>query len=93
MEDLNVSCYVDDDPVNCTSWEKEPVDTKLKERQQMCADLDYLVAHDHEIRGYIIDEYVYLLSDKRFEEMQEFVNKELLADCYNSEMEKRHESE
>ena len=53
---------------------------KLKERQQMCADLDYLVAHDHEIRDYIIDEYVYLLSDKRFEEMQEFVNKELVSD-------------
>ena len=56
------------------------MDEKLKERQQMCADLDYLVAHDHEIRDYIIDEYVYLLSDKRFEEMQEFVNKELVSD-------------
>ena len=56
------------------------MDEKLKERQQMCADLDYLVAHDHEIREYIIDEYVYLLSDKRFEEMQEFVNKELVSD-------------
>ena len=56
------------------------MDEKLKERQQMCADLDYLVAHDHEIREYIIDEYVYLLSDKRFEEMQEFIKKELEAD-------------
>ena len=56
------------------------MDEKLKERQQMCADLDYLVAHDREIRDYIIDEYVYLLSDKRFEEMQEFVNKELVSD-------------
>ena len=80
MEDLNVSCYVDEDPVNCNTWEKEPMDTKLKERKQMCTDLDYLVAHDHEIRDYIIDEYVYLLSNKRFEEMQEFVNKELIAD-------------
>ena len=54
--------------------------TDLKERQQMCTDLDYLVAHDHEIREYIIDEYVSLLSDKRFEEMQEYVKKELEAD-------------
>jgi|TARA_R100000781_G_scaffold20590_1_gene15547 hypothetical protein len=54
--------------------------TDLKERQQMCKDLDYLVAHDHEIREYIIDEYVSLLSDKRFEEMQEFIKKELEVD-------------
>ena len=54
--------------------------TDLKERQQMCADLDYLVAPDHEVREYIIDEYVYLLNEKRFEEMQEFIKKELEAD-------------
>ena len=54
--------------------------TDLKERQQMCADLDYLVAHDHEVREYIIDGYVYLLNEKRFEEMQEFIKKELEAD-------------
>ena len=54
--------------------------TDLKERQQMCADLDYLVAHDHEVREYIIDEYVYLLNENRFEEMQEFIKKELEVD-------------
>ena len=54
--------------------------TDLKERQQMCKDLEYLVAHDHEIREYIIDEYVYLLDEKRFEEMQEFIKKELEVD-------------
>ena len=54
--------------------------TDLKERHQMCTDLDYLVAHDHEIREYIIDEYVYLLNENRFEEMQEFIKKELEAD-------------
>ena len=46
----------------------------------MCTDLDYLVAHDHEIREYIIDEYVYLLNENRFEEMQEFIKKELEVD-------------
>ena len=54
--------------------------TDLKERQQMCVDLEYLMTQDMSIREEIIDEYVYLLSDKRFEEMQEYVKKELEAD-------------
>ena len=52
----------------------------LKQRRQMCVDLEYLMTQDMSIREEIIDEYVYLLSDKRFEEMQEYVNKELEAD-------------
>ena len=52
----------------------------LKERQQLCADLDYLITEDKAIREEIIDEYVYLLNDKRFEEKQEYVRKELEAD-------------
>ena len=52
----------------------------IKQRRQLCKDLDYLVKEDQDIRDEIIDEYVYLLSDKRFAEMQEFVNKELEAD-------------
>ena len=54
--------------------------TDLKERRQMCVDLEYLMTQDMSIREEIIDEYVYLLSDKRFEEMQEYVKKELEAD-------------
>ena len=54
--------------------------TDLKERQQMCVDLEYLISEDKDIREEIIDEYVYLLNDKRFEEMQEYVKKELEAD-------------
>ena len=54
--------------------------TDLKERQQMCVDLEYLISEDKDIREEIIDEYVYLLSDKRFEEMQEYIKKELEAD-------------
>ena len=49
------------------------MDTNLKQRQQMCVDLEYLMTQDKDIREEIIDEYVYLLSDKRFEEMQEYV--------------------
>ena len=52
----------------------------LKERQQLCADIDYLITEDKAIREEIIDEYVYLLNDKRFEEMQEYIKKELEAD-------------
>ena len=56
------------------------MDERLKQRRQMCVDLEYLISEDKDIREEIIDEYVYLLSDKRFEEMQEYVNKELEAD-------------
>ena len=55
-------------------------DEDIKQRRQLCKDLDYLVKEDQDIRDEIIDEYVYLLSDTRFAEMQEFVNKELEAD-------------
>ena len=56
------------------------MDTNLKQRQQMCVDLEYLMTQDMSIREEIIDEYVYLLNDKRFEEMQEYIKKELEAD-------------
>ena len=56
------------------------MDTNLKQLQQMCVDLEYLMTQDMSIREEIIDEYVYLLNDKRFEEMQEYIKKELEAD-------------
>ncbi len=52
----------------------------LKERRQLCDDLDYLISEDKLIRDEIIDEYVSMLDEKRFEELQEYVNKELEAD-------------
>ncbi len=51
-----------------------------KEAQQLCKDLEYLCSQDDTILEEIIDEYVYLLNDKRTEEMQDFVKKELEAD-------------
>ena len=51
------------------------MDERLKQRRQMCIDLEYLMTQDMSIREEIIDEYVYLLSDKRFEEMQEYIKK------------------
>tara|TARA_R100001082_G_scaffold2542_1_gene2263 strand:+ start:67 stop:276 length:210 start_codon:yes stop_codon:yes gene_type:complete len=53
---------------------------EIKLRQQLCKDLEYLIKEDKDIREEIIDEYVYLLDDKRFEDMQEYVNKELESD-------------
>tara|TARA_Y100000590_G_scaffold34778_1_gene37888 strand:+ start:180 stop:359 length:180 start_codon:yes stop_codon:yes gene_type:complete len=52
----------------------------LQKRQQLCKDLEYLISEDKDIREEIIDEYVYLLNDKRLEEMMEYVRKELEAD-------------
>ena len=52
----------------------------LKERQQLCKDIEYLIAEDKAIREEIIDEYVYLLDDKRFEDLQEYVTQQLEAD-------------
>ena len=55
-------------------------DETLKQRRQLCEDLDYLIREDKAIREEIIDEFVYLLSDKRLVELQEYVNKELISD-------------
>ena len=55
-------------------------DENLKQRRQLCEDLDYLIREDSSIREEIIDEYVYQLDDKRLVEMQEFVKKEFLTD-------------
>ena len=53
---------------------------EIKQRRQLCDDLDYLIKEDKAIREEIIDEYVYLLDDKRFEDLQEYVTQQLEAD-------------
>ena len=55
-------------------------DENLKQRRQLCDDLYYLIREDKAIREEIIDEYVYLLNDKRLVELQEYVKQELYAD-------------
>ena len=57
-----------------------PTKEQLKERQLLCKDLEVLCTQDSTILEEIIDEYVYLLSDHRREELQEYVIKELEAD-------------
>ena len=58
----------------------QTTDQELKERRQLCEDLEYLCTEDSTILEELVDEYVYLLSDHRREELQEFVTKELEAD-------------
>ena len=53
---------------------------KIKEAQQLCDDLYYLIKQDKEIAEELIDEYVYLLSDDRIKELQKLVDDELGED-------------
>ena len=57
-----------------------PTKEELNQRQLLCKDLEVLCTQDSTILEEVIDEYVYLLSDHRREELQEFVTKELEAD-------------
>ena len=53
---------------------------QLKQRRLLCDDLYYLIKQDKDIAEELIDEYVYLLDDKRVEELQELVVNELGED-------------
>ena len=54
--------------------------TELKERRQLCDDLEYLCIEDTSILATVIDEFVYYLKPNRFEELQEFARSEMEAD-------------
>ncbi len=54
--------------------------TMLQRRRLLCDDLYYLIKQDKDIAEELIDEYVYLLDDKRVEELQELVVNELGED-------------
>ena len=56
------------------------MDQKIKEAQQLCDDLYYLIKQDKDIAEELIDEYVYLLSDDRIKELQKLVEDELGED-------------
>ena len=64
--------------IECHPMNRTP--EQLKQRRQLCDDLYVLIQQDKDIAEEILDEYVYLLNDKRFEEMQEYIKKELEAD-------------
>ena len=56
------------------------MDERLKQAQQLCKDLEYLCSQDDTILEAIIDEYVYLLDDKRQAEVRKLADQELEAD-------------
>ena len=53
---------------------------QLKQRRLLCDDLYDLIKQDKDIAEELIDEYVYLLDDKRVEELQQLVVNELGED-------------
>ena len=53
---------------------------EIKQRQQLCKDLDYLVREDESFREEILDEFVYLISNKRLEDLTCYVQSELHSD-------------
>ena len=87
-----ITCTIDDVPVDCITWQPpnpsdktmlhmtQSPDQKLKERQELCHDLEYLITQDKDIREELIDEYVYLLSDDRVAELRQVCNSELDVD-------------
>tara|TARA_B100000902_G_scaffold389828_1_gene437657 strand:- start:3101 stop:3274 length:174 start_codon:yes stop_codon:yes gene_type:complete len=46
------------------------MDTKIKQRQRLCYDLQLVCERDSTILEQLIDEYVFLLSDKEVEEYE-----------------------
>ena len=76
----NVRCYVDEQQVNCDTWEKETADTKLKQRRQLCDDLYWLIKQDNDIAEEIIDEYVYMIDDTRAQELMKLCKDEGVTD-------------
>ena len=53
---------------------------QLQQRRELCDDLYYLIQQDKDIAEELIDEYVYLLNDKRVDELIELCDNELETD-------------
>ena len=52
----------------------------LKQRRQLCDDLEYCVLHDKELLSIVIDEFVYRLNDNEVKDFEAEVNKILGED-------------
>ena len=52
----------------------------LKQRIQLCDDLEYCVLHDKELLSIVIDEFVYRLNDNEVKDFEAEVNKILGED-------------
>ena len=49
------------------------MDTDLKQRQELCKDLEYLVTIDKSLREEIIDHFVYTLNDNEVKDYEVLV--------------------
>tara|TARA_B100000287_G_scaffold8783_1_gene8681 strand:+ start:108 stop:296 length:189 start_codon:yes stop_codon:yes gene_type:complete len=50
---------------------------QLQQRRELCDDLYYLIQQDKDIAEELIDEYVYLIDDKRVDELTALCDNEL----------------
>ncbi len=68
----DVTCFIDNEQVSCTTWEKLMKRT-LKQRQQICEDLFDACQIDPTLLDVICDEYVYRLNDQELDELEETI--------------------
>ena len=53
---------------------------QLKQRRELCEGLYHLIRQDKDIAEELIDEYVYLLNDKRVDELTDLCVNQLYSD-------------
>ena len=64
--------------IECHPMNRTP--EQLKQRRQLCEDLEYCVLHDKELLSIVIDEFVYRLNDNEIKDFEVEVNKILGED-------------
>ena len=68
----DVTCFIDNEQVNCKTWEKSMKRT-LKQRQQICEDLFDACQVDPTLLDIVCDEYVYKLNETELDELEETI--------------------
>ena len=78
----DVSCFIDEQQVNCKTWEemsdREFLGWNEQTRSQLVEDLYYTCRAHGDILEELLDEYVYLLKDNpdRLDVLQKYCNEE-----------------
>ena len=78
----DVSCFIDEQQVNCKTWEemsdREFLGWNTQTRSQLVEDLYYTCRAHGDILEELLDEYVYLLKDNpdRLDVLQKYCNEE-----------------
>ena len=68
----DVTCFIDNEQVNCKTWEK-PMKRTLKERQEILKELFDACQIDPTLLEVVCDEYVYRLNDKELDDLEETI--------------------